>query len=145
MEPIITEDQFPCRTLVDARHFCLAARTERLVQRTLGVLTVLFGDLYCSLDTGGGGRYTTAGKVIPPPDFSVLGVTDREALPAPAWEGRRGAEAALVSGGTTVPLSPVTNTSDVNSVLLNTQTGAYNRKYRSTQRSWLRRTHRLVL
>ena len=32
-----------------------------------------------------------------------------EALPVPAWEGRQGAEAALVSGGTTDPLSPPNN------------------------------------
>ena len=29
-----------------------------------------------------------------------------DALPAPAWQGRQGAEAALLSRGTTVPLSP---------------------------------------
>ena len=31
------------------------------------------------------------------------------ALPPPAGEGRQGAEAALVSGGTTAPLSPTEN------------------------------------
>ena len=39
------------------------------------------------------------------PDFTVLGETPREALPAPAREGRRGAEAAPVCRGTTAPLS----------------------------------------
>ena len=39
-----------------------------------------------------------------PPNFTAKGVTESEALPVPAWEGRHGAEAALVSRGTTVPL-----------------------------------------
>ena len=44
-----------------------------------------------------------------PPNFTVMGMTECEALPAPAWDGRQGAEAALVSRGTTVPLSPTEN------------------------------------
>ena len=34
-----------------------------------------------------------------------MGMSEREALPVPAGEGRRGAEAELVSSGTAIPLS----------------------------------------
>ena len=40
------------------------------------------------------------------PNSAVLGKTLCVAWPAAAWEGRQGAEAALVGSGTTVPLSP---------------------------------------
>ena len=50
---------------------------------------------------GGGGH---------PPNSAVLGRTECEASPAEAWEGRRGAGAALVSSGTTVALSANRNT-----------------------------------
>ena len=47
-------------------------------------------------------------------------------MPAPAWEGRQGAVAALVSRGTTVPLPPTKTqwlgTSSVNNLFLETPT-----------------------
>ena len=46
-----------------------------------------------------------------PPNFTVLGKTLCGALPAPAREGHPGAAAALVSSGTTTPLSRSKNTS----------------------------------
>ena len=45
-----------------------------------------------------------------PPNFTALRKTLCEAWPTPTWEGRQGAEAALVSSGTTFPLSPTENT-----------------------------------
>ena len=42
----------------------------------------------------------------PPPITFPLGKAFVRSVPAPAWEGRQGAEAAVVSSGTTVQLSP---------------------------------------
>ena len=42
--------------------------------------------------------------------FTILGETGCEALPVTTWGGRRGAAAAPVSRGTTVPLLPTENT-----------------------------------
>ena len=42
-----------------------------------------------------------------PPHGTVMGMAECAASPAPSWEGRRGAEAALVGRGTTVPLSRI--------------------------------------
>ena len=71
-----------------------------------------------------------------PPNFTVLGKTLCEALPAPAWEGHQGVEAAFVSNGTTVPLSPRKNTvlqwlgtSNVNNLFLKTHIIACAWKY----------------
>ena len=72
-----------------------------------------------------------------PPNFTFMGMTECEAWPAPAWEGPQGAAAALVSRGTTVPLSsPIENTfprwlgaGDVNSSFQTTQTSGYIPKY----------------
>ena len=41
-----------------------------------------------------------------PPRSTVLGNMLCAASPAPAWEGRQGAEAALVSRGASVPVAP---------------------------------------
>ena len=69
-----------------------------------------------------------------PSNCTVLGVTQCEASPAPAWEGCRGADAALVRR--TVPLSPTDSTfpqwngtSSINNFLLTTQTSANTRRY----------------
>ena len=64
-----------------------------------------------------------------PPKFTVLGMTACVALPAPAWEGRRGAEAALVSRGSYCPQPKVLSHNrvgqgDVNALLLKSQIGA---------------------
>ena len=72
-----------------------------------------------------------------PPDFTAMGLTECEAMPAPAWEGRQGAEATLVSRGTTVPLSPANTTfppsgsrqATHTTSFLTSQTSAYTRKY----------------
>ena len=71
--------------------------------------------------------------------FTVLGKTLCDALLAPACEGRPGAEAALVSRGTTVPLSPTNNafpqwlgTSNANTLSLETHTSVFARKYTPT-------------
>ena len=68
--------------------------------------------------------------------FTALRRTECRALLAVAREGRSGAEAALVSRGTNVPLSPAENTfphrlgaGNVHNFLLQTQTGAYIQKY----------------
>ena len=68
-------------------------------------------------------------RILPAPtpaNFTVMEMTLCEASPAPAWEGRQGAEAAPVRRGTTVPLSETEiafpkwrGTNNVN--LLNTQ------------------------
>ena len=63
----------------------------------------------------------------------VMGTAECAALLAPVWEGRQGGGAASVRRGTTVPLSPTTNTvvvqwlgtTDVDNVLPKTQTSAY--------------------
>jgi hypothetical protein len=44
-----------------------------------------------------------------PPDFMVVRKILCETPPAPAWEGRQGAQAAPAGKGTTVPLSPTEN------------------------------------
>ena len=79
-----------------------------------------------------------------PPNFTVLGMTECEASPAPAWDGHQGAEAARVTRGATVPLSPITNTlphrlgSNVDNLFLKTQTSVYTRActLESTNRNW---------
>ena len=62
---------------------------------------------------------------------AVMEMTECEAWPAPAWEGRQGVEAALVCRGTTVPLSPTGSTcpqwlgaNNADHFLLKTQTSA---------------------
>ena len=73
---------------------------------------------------------------IPPPLQPPTHPPECEALPALASEGRRGAEAALVSRGPTVPLSHNKNTfpqrlgkRNVNNRFRKTQTSAYTRRF----------------
>ena len=57
-------------------------------------------------------------------------------MPAPAWEGRQAPEAALLSRGTTVPLSPANSSfpqwlgrSNVNNFLFKNETSVHTWKY----------------
>ena len=67
-----------------------------------------------------------------PPNFTAMGMTEREAFPTPAWEGRQGVDAAPASRATLVPLSSAENaflqwvvTSNVDSFFLKTQTSVH--------------------